>query len=191
MNRETWLNQMAETYLIELFKQSGYDVPENIRYSIGFPSRGATAQSKRTIGQCFSDEASSDSVFEIFVSPMIDDASKIVDVLIHEMVHATVGLKAGHKKPFRDCALAVGLTGKMTATTASDELKEKIAVYIDGIGDYPAGSLDIDSQKKKQTTRMIKAECVPCNYIVRLSRTALETVGAPICPGCKTPMETV
>ncbi len=37
-------------------------------------------------------------------------------VLLHEMIHAAVGIDAGHKGPFKRAAIAVGLAGPMTAT---------------------------------------------------------------------------
>src|SRR5882757_5576610 len=64
-------------------------------------------------------EEASDSHNELFISPELTDATRILGVLGHEMAHATVGTAAGHKKPFKLCALAIGLQGPMRATTES------------------------------------------------------------------------
>ena len=93
-------------------------------------------------------------------------------------------------------ALAVGLTGKMTATIATPELKEKIEKWVKKIGQYPHSSFDV-SKSKKQTTRMIKVMCISdyteCghgNYKARMSRKLIETFGCPVCPNCGNQMDT-
>ena len=48
------------------------------------------------------------------------------------------------------------------------------------LGDYPHAKLDA-SNRKKQTTRLIKTECPRCGYTARVARKWLD-VGAPICP---------
>jgi hypothetical protein len=36
--------------------------------------------------------------------------------------------------------------------------------------------------KKKQTARLLKAQCPECDYIVRVTRKHLAEKGAPVCP---------
>ena len=86
--------------------------------TIGFTSAG---QRGKRIGECWSDLASADGAFEIFIVPGIDDAARIAGILTHELVHAAVGLKAGHGAVFAKAARALGLEGKMTATTEGPE----------------------------------------------------------------------
>jgi len=105
---------------------------------------------------------------------------RIAGVLAHEMVHAAVGVQHGHKGPFRSLALAIGLTGKMTATEESEAFKQRLAPILAEHGDYPHAKLDA-SNRKKQTTRLIKTECPRCGYTARVARKWLD-VGAPICP---------
>ena len=68
-------------------------------------------------------------------------------------------------------ALAIGLEGKMTATTAGDALKALLQAIVKRLGDYPHEELDI-SNRKKQTTRMMKVECsdICCGFSFRASR---------------------
>jgi len=186
LTREQWLNRVAKSAAKMLFKPAGYDVPKNIRYTCGFPSKGALANRSQRIGECWSDSASSDNTFEISVSPVIADGLRAADVLVHEMVHATVGLKAGHKGPFRKCAEAVGLKGKMTATVASDELKVKLAKIIEEIGPYPHAGLRASKGPRAAAKGMIKLECPCCKeegerFIVRIGEHSFKR-GAPICP---------
>jgi hypothetical protein len=191
INREQWLGEAAKVAERELFNAAGYHVPANIRYSVSLPSRNATGMRNATIGQCWSDTVSSDGTFEIFISPRLDEERQVFATLVHEMVHATVGLAAGHKKPFKDCAVAVGLGGKMTATHMVDETWERMApMLLAELGPFPHAAMNLSNKPKKQSTRMIKIECV-CGYgPLRASRRVLEHA-TPICPMCQRDMEVV
>lgn len=183
MNRETWLNTLKDQFLIDHFKNAGYEIPKNIRISCGFVSgRGSK---NKAIGVCYSDVISEDQTHEIFIDPTQADSSRVADILIHEIIHATIGLDKKHGKVFKQCATKVGLEGKMTATTASEGLKSKIAEWVSVIGNYPHAELNAShsSNGKKQTTRMVKCECDYCGYTVRLSRKWL-SVAIPKCPQC-------
>jgi hypothetical protein len=182
MNRETYLNTITSKYLVPHFKAQGYDIPTNIRMACSLTSgRGAK---NKAIGLCWNDSASADNTFEIMISPTIADSSRVIDILIHEVCHAVVGLKAGHGSAFKRCAQSVGLTGKMTATTASEGLKATIEQWVSDLGNYPHAVLQGEnSGKPKQGTRMLKATCADCGYTVRLSA-KWAALGSPICPCC-------
>jgi len=166
------------------FEKAGYPLTQaEIRISAGFPSRGARSRQSQRIGECWDSTAISDGICQIYVSPVLEDPARVLGVLVHELVHAAVGCKHGHKGPFRKAALALGLTGKMTATTEGPELLQRLATLSARLGPYPHAALDATG-RKKQTTRMLKAECVPCAYIVRLSKKMIDHLGYPICPGC-------
>jgi hypothetical protein len=161
--REEWLNA-AIVFLGPLFEEAGAPVPDKVRVSIGF---GSTGRKSSRVGECWDNAASVDSHFEIFIRPEIEDAIKALDILAHELVHAAVGLKAGHGKPFRDVALAIGLTGKMKSTVEKMHSK---------LGAFPHAPLMGDNGRKKQTTRLINCECKNCfndkgkPYSIRMSR---------------------
>ena len=174
LNREGWLNLITEQHIKPHFESKGYTIPDNIRMSCSLTS------TKKSIGQCWSSLNSGDNHFEIFISPKISDSSRVTDILIHEIVHAVVGIKAGHKKPFADCAKSVGLEGKMTATTATTELKATIAEWVAELGEYPHAPLT-ESGIKKQTTRQLKCVCNACGYQVYTSKKWIE-LAMPICP---------
>ena len=182
MNRETYLNLVTSKYITPLFESKGYVVPANVRMACSLTSgRGAK---NKAIGLCFHSSASADGTFEIMISPSIAESSRAIDILIHELVHAVVGFKAGHGSAFKRCAESVGLTGKMTATIAGEELKALIATWIADLGEYPHAVLSGDNTgKPKQGTRMLKAVCGDCGYTVRLSA-KWAALGAPICPCC-------
>jgi uncharacterized paraquat-inducible protein A len=101
------------------------------------------------------------------------------------MIHAIDDNKHGHGKEFREMALAIGLTGKMTATVASDELNEKLEAIIKEIGcEFPHDRMVFDDAKK-QTTRNVKVSCDSCEFSFRTSRKNIELMNedAP-CPCC-------
>lgn len=182
--REQWLIA-AISEMTPLFEAAGYKIPE-VRVTCGWPSRGGTSAKKRTLGQCWDGEAAADGQNQIFISPFIENTEEdysVLPVLVHEVVHAVVGVAAKHGKIFRKCAEAVGLTGKMTSTVPGDALKETIKKWQGVLGEYPHAKLDPrQSPVKKQTTRMIKMTCKECGYVARTSRKWLDEVGAAHCP---------
>lgn len=191
-NREQWLVNVTNA-LRPHFAGHGFTIPANVMVTCGFPSKAATSRKNQRIGECWDASRSDGKVFEIFISPVIADPLEAAAILAHELVHATVGLKAAHKGPFKRCAVAIGLEGKMTTTKAGDVFKQWFAANTGDIGPYPHSKLNATSEPKKQTTRMVKCECPDCRaegrpYIVRLSASTLE-LGAPICPTHNTEMK--
>jgi len=188
--REGWLLE-AVGHTGPLFLRHGYVVP-NIHVTCGWPSKGGLARKKRRVGECWAASASKDGVSQIFISPYLDDAGAeqgVLATLVHELVHAVVGNKEGHNKVFGKCARAIGLEGKLTATSAGEALLAEFKEWLAVLGKYPHSKLDsCKSPTKKQTTRLIKAEC-ECGYNVRVTRKWLEEVGAPICPHNKKAMK--
>lgn len=179
--REAWLAK-ASAKLERRIKSAGYAMPEKVRYTCGFPSKGGLARKKQTIGQCWDKGCSKDDTFEISVSPTQADSSRVLDILLHEMIHAAVGLKCGHKGDFKKCATACGLAGKMTATGAGPELAADLAKLAEQLGPYPHAKLEgrLNSGPKKQGTRMLKMECEDCGYVARTTKKWVET-GLPTC----------
>lgn len=178
MTREEWLEEMTERLRPD-FDGIGFPLSRALKVSCGWPSKRALGKRNRCLGQCFDKSCSQAGVNEIFISPCISDALEVSGTLVHELVHAAVGCKEGHKGPFKRAALAIGLTGRMTATTTGPELSAKLLKYIKSVGPYPHAVLDV-TQLKKQSTRMLKLECPGCGYVVRTSAKWLEQ-GLPLC----------
>ena len=80
-------------------------------------------------------------------------------------------------------AKAIGLEGKMTATSAGEKLTEKLKEIISRIGNYPHGEVSTNVAKK-QTTRNIKVACDSCGFSYRTSRKNIENMENNICNGC-------
>jgi hypothetical protein len=178
MTREDWLIELA-TRLEVLFKQHGATLPK-YRVTCGFPSSGGLSAKNRTIGQCWSPEASGDGTTEIIIGITQDEPMRVAGVLAHEMVHAAVGVAAGHRGPFRKLALAIGLEAPMTATTEGEAFKQAVQPMLDAIGNYPHAKLDA-TKRRKQSTRMIKASCTACGYTVRTTAKWIG-IATPTCP---------
>jgi SprT-like family len=177
--RHQWL-EAATAELRLRFTSVGYTVPDAVRVSIGWTKYHPY---KHAIGQCWNAKATTDQYAEIFISPELGTAeqtSKIIGVVAHELVHA-VTPGAGHRKPFKLCALAVGLVGRMTATEEGPEFIGWVDNHVvPRIGKYPAGKIMLTH--KPQTTRMIKCQCATCEYPVRTTKLWIEGHGTPHCP---------
>jgi hypothetical protein len=76
----------------------------HIRVAIGFTSAGRKG---KAIGECWDNRLSADGHFEIFIRPDLAHAAdampaQIAAILAHELVHAAVGIPAGHGKAFKN-----------------------------------------------------------------------------------------
>lgn len=177
INRQAWIEKAVTAFRVH-FKECGWTIPDNVRISVGIPK--GMHGSKKAIGQCWSDTVTSDGYYEIFTSPEQGKEVDHLETIAHELVHATVGTKEGHRGKFKVCALDVGFVSPMTSTPAGEKMKNTIQAIINSIGYYPAGALDISQRKKKQTY-MIKCQCPECGYVVRTTAQWLAQ-GDPICP---------
>ena len=200
--REAWLHKAIEA-MRPRFAEVGLPIPEKIHVSVGFGG-AARAENKNILAVCWATAASADSVNHIFISPVMDDTARVLDVLMHELIHAADDCKSGHKGAFAEAATRLGLTGKMTATVASVELAAEFITLAETLGDYPHGkftAFDIPARPKGETpgedepadeprvssgpraqgTRMLKLSCPEDGYTVRTTAKWL-AVGLPTCP---------
>ena len=115
------------------------------------------------------------------------DSMRVADILLHEMIH-TCAVFHGHKRAFRDIALGVGLTGKMTSTRASDSLNDRIKLeVVDVLGKYPHARVQLIPRGKRGVgSRLIKCVCLNCEFNFRTTRKWINkangVLGCPI--GC-------
>ena len=182
MIREDWLEHMIDKLRPD-FQRVNFPLPEKIRVSCGFPSKGALANKARRIGECWGVESSEDKSFQVFISPVLREGVEVLATLVHELVHCAVGIECKHHKPFTTVAKAIGLEGKMTATIAGPALIERLKELIDELGEYPHARLVASKKPKTQSTRMLKVTCKECGCVVRMTRKWLDDAGAPTC-GC-------
>lgn len=186
--REEWLDAYVQ-HIAMVFAGIGRTLhgkpklPAKIRVTCGFTSGGTRKKANSTvqIGECWDKSKSGDQHFEIFVSPAEDDVYRVAAILSHELIHATVGISAGHGKHFEAFARALKLEGPLPSTHGGMDFRAMVKPIIDRLGDYPHSALDI-SKRVVQSTRMLKCVCPEkgCGYAVRTSQRWL-SVGLPRC----------
>jgi hypothetical protein len=189
--REAWLNA-AVIALTPWFLEAGSPLTNPVRVSIGFPSRGALATKRRRIGECWAIGASTDAHSEILITPFLDDPLEVVAILTHELGHAALGTKVGHKRPFAKLMARLDLEGPATATVAGETFRERAADLLADLGPLPHARLTLEvvrGKKKADTCRQLKAECPTCGYLVRVTKKWLDEAGAPICPTDRVALE--
>lgn len=170
-SREEWLQAAVRELQADVFTPAALEIPADVKVSCGWPSSGGVGSRKMTVGQCFNRASSKAGINEIFISPTQNDSVKVLDILAHELIHAIDDCENGHKAAFKRMAVAIGLEGKMTSTVAGEELEAKLRSIVEDMGEYPHEELSV-SNRKKQSTRMIKVECekAHCDFSFRASR---------------------
>lgn len=183
LNREAWLRAAYALVRKELLPKA----PVEVAISWSFPSKGGTKSSRRTIGECHYKGGSAVAVEGdrvILISPTLREPYALIEVLVHEMVHAALPMGSGHRAPFSRLAKSIGLMKPWTATTAGPELKKKILGWLKRLPKWPGGHLQIVTLQKN---RQLKAVC-ECDRIIRGSAKLFEA-GPILCGLCESPFE--
>jgi len=177
--REEYLTQAVQE-LRPVFAAVGKPLPAKIRVACGFP---LDAKRSKAIGQCWADKNSADGCVEILISPQLADPIQVVEVLVHELCHATAGAM-NHGVNFQAAASLMHLEpiggGREAwkSTRGSATFMPTFGDIIGSLGDYPHAALSF-STRKTQGTRMLKAEC-GCGYTIRLTN-KWAAQGLPTC----------
>jgi hypothetical protein len=173
------------------FEAIGKVLPAVIHADFGFTSHG----SKKTgiSGQFFEGSVSTDQIGKLIVRCNTDDVITILEAVVHQAVHAVVGIKDGHGKAFRETALRIGLEPPMRTSKAGKRLTERLHVLAAELGPFPNARLNFETvsadgkeklvadQPKTQENRQLKATCPKCGYTVRTTAKWFR-VGMPCCP---------
>ena len=136
----------------------------------------------------WSRSASTDDTNEIFITPFESDSKLILATITHEAIHAIDDNKSGHKGFFAHVARKAGLIGKLTATTANDELNEYFTEVIDILGNIPHAKLDVTKRPNIQTGRMVKVSCPACDFKFNTSRSQITRITNYTCMVCSEQM---
>ena len=175
--REEWLLAAVEE-LRPMFEAQGAKLPDAIRVTCGFPSN---AKRSGAIGEAWPSASSADKHWEILISPVLAEPARVFDVLIHELCHTTAG-DMKHGKVFRSVAHRMGLVmagNSWKSTMQGPTFAEMYGAIIDGLGAYPHAPISM-GQIKKQSTRLLKAQCAACGYNIWLTAKWVQT-GLPTC----------
>lgn len=179
--REEWLTAASYALGAHFFPlEEGARLPEKMACSCGFPWK-----SKDAIGQCFSPEASADGTTHLFVCPTQDEPVRVLDILLHELGHAALGVKEKHGRKFRAFCQSVGLAGKPTATIAEpgSELHATLSRMAEELGPYPHKAVIKKiggKEKKKGNGGWVRMQSQSEeDYRITISPKQLEAHGAP------------
>jgi hypothetical protein len=176
--REEWLVAAVEEFR-PMFADAGFPLCSKIRVSCAFPT---TFTRSGALGQAFPDGASADRALEVMVAPSLDQPRDVVAVLVAQLCHATNGALSHATVAYQRAAEAMGLepvgvNWRVTRPTALFD--EAFGNIIDGLGEYPHAALSAE-RPKTQSTRMLKAVCPSCGYIIRVSN-KWAAKGLPVC----------
>lgn len=172
--REEWL--LAAADLMRPWLQDlGAKTPE-CRISCGWSKKAG-----KGIGWAWKCDAAKDFIGQVFISPELEDPGVVLATELHELIHISDDGESKHSGHFKRIAVAVGLTGRMTATIAGPELLLRLADVAKQLGPYPHSRLEPKAKIGAQTTRMIKVSCPHDGYTVRCAKKWIE-VGLPACP---------
>lgn len=186
------------------FAAHGKPIPP-FRVGTGFTSGGQYCNAG---GECWNKSVSADAHYEIFIMPDRHEVMEIAAILCHELIHAAVGLQEGHKGEFAKMMCSLGLLRPYTQSIPGPEFEAWVQPELDRLGPIPHAPLRFSrvkglpapssdegepaevpqeaekpssNAKKKQSTRMLKAQCEECGYTVRLTKMWALKLGA-VCP---------
>ncbi len=181
--REHWLRQAA-VFLLDHMQRCGLKNVA-VRVSCGWPSSGGLGVGKMTVGECFSPRICADGIPQIFISPRVAESVEVLGILLHELIHASVGNEHGHKKVFSQAARACGLEGPPTATVVGDKLRPVLVQYVQASGVYPHAAIcPVVKEKKGSRLRLYECLCEPPMKV----RVASDDFVA-LCLRCNNPFE--
>lgn len=187
LSREDWLLALLGR-IRPLAAKAGHPLPERLRVTCGWPSKGGIGRKVRRLGECWHPDASADHSVEVFVSPTESEGRKVAAILGHELAHAAAGHAAGHGKEWKRVARAFGVTPKARGCdgTLGDDLLAAYSETVATAGPYPHAAITPKGKAsdgpKKQASRWFPVRCHVCGYQARTTRKWLDAVGPPVCP---------
>lgn len=176
---EEWYRRAVEFYRADLEAAAKKEIPP-FHISSGFTVAGG--RDTKVAGQCFPEAASADGLHHIFLNPRYVEPIDLINTVIHEVIHATVGNDHGHGAGFSRVAARCGMVKPWKATRWGDIGRAKAEAVCAALGKFPRAAF-VAKGIKKQPSRLLKAICPECGYVVRLSKVWAE-MGLPFCGVC-------
>jgi len=187
LSTQEWINLIVNWTIATLASHGVSNPTLQLVVSPGFCSGGS--RRTKTLGQCYNPQSASDKkTNHIFLNPRMDNSITIIGVIIHEVIHAVIGIDKKHGREFKEAMSICNLTGKPTATMLDEHGVEWANKVIEKYGAYPRPSFTGEGIKK-QKTNLIKACCPKCGYTIRVTQKWIN-YSHPICPTgkCKSKM---
>ena len=177
--REGWLTQMADGIYQEILKPHNVILPK-YQVSCSFPPKYGLGKRYRVFAQYWPGIFSINNIAQIFISPMVFESIQVGIILCHELIHAAVGVREGHKGKFKTLAKSIDLHVDRLYNTASPILITKLQRIIKRLGKYPHSMMFTIELNNIKRNGMLKVWCPSCGYIVRTSSKWLKQ-GIPTC----------
>lgn len=152
------------------------------RIACGFPSRDGIGRKMVRLGECHAKEFSRGKLFEIFISPLLDNSLEVAGTVVHEMAHIAAGIQDGHGREYAKVCKHVGLTrGKVTNAMPGVRLNDHLRKIIDVQGKYPHHKIVPKQQFVIRAKTTMRLECDKCGCKVTMTTKWLDNAGAPTC----------
>jgi hypothetical protein len=135
--RENWLRDAVKKFRTLIEEVSGIVVPD-VRVSMGY---GGIRYERDVAAVCYRRDADEFGLNQIFISPAHGNAVKVLESLLHELIHAALDNEDGHKGRFAEYAVRLGFDGPFTVTPASPGLKDELELLAIELGAFPHGKL--------------------------------------------------
>lgn len=175
--REEWLTAAKDLLVKEVFGPLECHIPPVIRVSVGLCGGKA-------IGLCVDPVCADDGSWSIFIDPKLKDPVEVLATLVHEMVHAIVGLECKHRGPFVKMIREVGLEGKPTQTYAAKdtELYATLTHLSQKLGQYPHAALTKKAKETKPSKWIAYISTTNEDYVIRANKETIAECGVPVDP---------
>jgi hypothetical protein len=180
MNREAWLNRLAEM-LRPWFRDAGYPIKGRMSISMA-------ALNRSTLGNCRPTYDENGQKHHIFITAYEDgqmsDPVEVGCVLVHEILHPVMPLGTGHGAAFQRAMKPLDLIGKATATMGGAKLRAHVTELLRHLPLLPRHGVNAPPPRMPRgggNSGMIQFQCPCCRISVFLKYTSLKRAGAPIC----------
>jgi hypothetical protein len=185
VNREEWLHTATEK-LRPLLEEHGAQLPQKLQISVGFPKASKNAAG-RAIGQCWGKTATENGTTHVFVCPTLgSDMVMVLAVLLHELVHAAVGVECKHRGLFAKTMRALGYQGKLTMVSTeliTVGLKTVLEQHAQVLGTYPHDVVHVPLKpQREKSLNIVLKSTLDEKYKIGMKRDLWEEKGAPLDP---------
>ena len=182
--REEWLNRATNLFRIH-WATLGVKVPKDVQLSCGFPGGGSI---HRRIGECWPRSRSTKKIIQVFISPVIDNPIRALDILGHELLHAVDDCASGHGRVFTKNSGRVGYSGGKHSSAETTVAKMHLALMAKTLGKYPHGAVVLNKKIAKESSGLHKFECVEHGDVIYSTAKKVDEFGAPRCRECNAEM---
>jgi hypothetical protein len=171
-NREDWLNAAVDE-LRPFFSARGHTLPAEIRVACAYPTN-AKRSGFKVLGECIPNTNSADGHWEIYISPILDNPTKVTETLIAQLCRTAKGAYGITNQAYAKVAEAMliypdgTLSNPYKSVMHGQAFIDAYQAIIDSLGIYPHAKVDV-STYKSQGTRMLLAKCPTCQCSIRMT----------------------